>query len=206
LKLVIARWPITCISGIALIIINNIFLIISFVLFPTSFNIFENTASTLGNATLNPNGAIFLRLSNIILGILFFPYFIGLNYWISKDKTTKAYLNITIILGCFMSIALIMVGIFSQEYRPYHLISAAIYFILSSLTLTFMGLFLLRQPESIKPIVSCNFITALLHFTLIFVLTVHLIIFEWIIIFIVNINLILQVYNYKYMYNNKNKF
>ena len=205
MKLVIARWPITCIAGIAVIIINNIFLIISFALFPTSFNIFENTASTLGNATLNPNGAIFFKLSNIILGILFFPYFIGLNYWDSEDKTTKTYLNITIILGCFMGIALIMVGIFSQEYRPYHLISAAIYFILSFLALIFMGLFLLRQPESIKPIVSCNFITALLHFTLIFVLTAHLNIFEWIIIFIVNINLILQVYNYKYMHNNKSK-
>jgi hypothetical membrane protein len=205
LKLVIARWPITCISGIALIIINNIFLIISFVLFPTSFNIFENTASTLGNATLNPNGAIFSKLGNIILGILFFPYFIGLKYWDSEDKISKRYLNITIILGYFMGIALIMIGIFSQEYRPFHLISAAIYFILSFLALIFMGLFLRRKPESIKSIVMCNFITALLHITLIFVLTAKLVIFEWVIIFAANINIILQVYNYKYMYNNENK-
>jgi len=174
-------------------------MIIAYILFPGPFSMFNNTASTLGNHSLNPNGAILFRLSNIIGGALLFPFFIGLYQWKREDKWSKIFLSLTIILGCFMAFADIMVGIFSQEYRPYHLMWAEVLFLLSFFTTILGGLFLLKHPDSIKPIVFFNFLVAASHLTLIFYLTHGIIIVEWIVIFASLSNIILLVYNYKKM-------
>jgi len=172
---------------------------IAYVLFPGPFSMFNNTASTLGNHSLNPIGAILFRLSNIIGGALLFPLFLGLYEWKRDDKWSKISLNLTIILGCLMGFAYIMVGIFSQEYSPYHLMWAEVLFMLSFFSTITGGLFLLKHPDSVKPVVIFNFVTAALHFTLIFYLTHDVIIVEWIVIFATSINIILLVYNYKQM-------
>ena len=102
MKSFLSKWPITCIAGILHIMISFTFITIAYILFPGPFSMFNNTASTLGNHSLNPNGAILFRLSNIIGGALLFPFFLGLYEWKRDDKWSKISLNLTIILGCFI--------------------------------------------------------------------------------------------------------
>ena len=203
MKLVHAKWPLTCLAGILMIIINNILIMISWIFFPGAFSIFESTISTLGNSNRNPIGAIFLRLSNILTGILFFAFYFGLFIWDKNDLSNRQriYLRISILLGFLTGFASIMVGIYSQEYRPYHLIWAGIFFFLNCFALVMMGMFLHEHPLGIRSIVIINFIIALFHFTLILVLTIDAIIFEWLILFIVSFDYLLLVYNFKVMHD-----
>ena len=194
---ILKKWPIIWIVGILMVIISNGLMLISFILFPGTFCIYEKTASTLGNVNVNPNGAIFFRLGNILSGILTIPFFLGFFKWYNEEKWTRILLTITIVLGCAMGVAMIMVGVFSQEYRPYHLICAISFFLLSLLSWIFGGLFLLRHPDSIKKIGICSLIIAAAHYTLILYLIYDIIIVECVAIFALSIGILLLVYNFK---------
>ena len=199
MKSFLSKWPITCIAGILHIIVNFIFMTVAYILFPGPFSMFYNTASTLGNQRLNPNGAFIFRLGNIIGGALLIPFFLGLYKWKQDNNMSTALLYCTIILGCIMGFAFIMVGVFSQEYYPYHLMWAGVFFLGSFAASITGGLFLLKHPDSVKPVALFNFISAALHLTLIFYLTHGVIIVEWIVILAFSINLVLLIYNYKQM-------
>lgn len=199
MKSFLSKWPITCIAGILNIMVNFIFMTVAYILFPGAFNIFIHTASTLGNHSLNPIGAIIFRIGNIIGGALLFPFFLGLYKWKQSDKWSTTFLYCTIILGCIMGFAFIMFGVFSQEYNPYHLIWAGVFFLASGTTSITGGLFLLKHTDSIRSIAFFNFISAALHSTIILFLTHGVVIIEWIIILIISINMVLLIYNYKQM-------
>ncbi|MFX0072411.1 MAG: hypothetical protein ACFFAO_15105 [Candidatus Hermodarchaeota archaeon] len=207
MKLAYGKWPLTCIAGILTFIIGNTLIIVSLILFPGTFNMFEKTISTLGNVNHNPSGAVFLRLSNILTGIFFIAFYLGLRLWYSEDSSQiqKHILKITIIIGCLLGFAGIMVGIFSQEYRPYHLIWAVIFFTLNFSSLLMMGIFLYNYFSSLKPIVIFNFIIVLLHVTLILVLTIDAVIFEWIVYFAINIDYLLLVFYFKNIHTSEIK-
>jgi len=194
------KWAITSILGIIFIITTNTLLLIAYFLFPGNFNIFEHTASTLGNRYLNPNGALIFKLSNILGGIIFILFSLSLYQWYKKDLNRKNYFISSIIIGCFLGFSEIMVGIVSQEYRPYHLIWAIILFVSSALFLIVLGLFLIKDTNSKKLIGVITILIAMLHGTLIFYITNHIVIVEWIIISAFNFNIVLLSYNYYKLY------
>jgi len=98
-----------------------------------------------------------------------------------------------------MGFGFIMIGVFSQEYEPYHLMWAGVLFIASGVSLLTGGLFLLKHPDSIKSVAYYSLVSAGLHTSLILFLIYDVIIVEWIIILIISINLVLLIYNYKQM-------
>ena len=194
------KWPITSILGITFIIITNTLILIAYLLFPGNFSIFKYTASTLGNRYLNPDGAIFFNLNNILGGIIFILFSLSLYQWYKKDLEHKNYLISSIIIGCFLGFSEIMVGIYSQEYRPYHLIWASILFCSSAFFLIVLGLFLIKDSNSKKLIGIITILISILHSLLIFYITNHIVVVEWIIISASNFNLILLSYYYYKMY------
>jgi len=157
------------------------------------------TASTLGNINRNPGGAIFFKLSNIIGGILLIPFFLGLYRWSNTEKVQKSVLVSNIIVGCLMCFALTMVGVFSQEYRPYHFIWAQIYFFFSLITWIIMGIFLYSYTRSTRNISYIIFLIVGIHFTLVFYITHEAVIFEWVVIWATGAGYLLLVYNFKKM-------
>jgi len=197
------KWPITSILGIIFIITTNTLLLIAYLLFPGNFNVFEHTASTLGNRYLNPNGALIFKLSNILGGLIFILFSLSLYQWYKKDLNRNNYFFSSIIIGCFLGFSEIMIGIVSQEYKPYHLIWAIILFVSSALFLIVFGLFLIKDPNSKKLIGIITILIAILHGTLIFYITNHIVIVEWIIIGAFNFNIILLIYNYYKSYKER---
>ncbi|MHA1657900.1 MAG: hypothetical protein ACTSUT_02095 [Promethearchaeota archaeon] len=62
----------------------------------------------------------FYNLGCIFTGIALFPFYIGLYKWFSEKKWSRLFLKTAQIIGFLSAFALIMIGIFSEEYISQH--------------------------------------------------------------------------------------
>ncbi|MEM2118021.1 MAG: hypothetical protein QW386_03255 [Candidatus Bathyarchaeia archaeon] len=69
-----SKWPMSCIAGIAVIVLYCIFTFSSWALFPTPYNPVDNWLSDLGNSNYNPSGAILYNIGCVLTGIALFPF------------------------------------------------------------------------------------------------------------------------------------
>jgi len=114
------KWPISFISGIAVIVIYCTFTFTSLALYPTSYSPVTNWLSDLGNSSFNPAGAVFYNTGCILTGIALFPFFAGLYKWYTHEKWRKISLIVTQIVGFLAAFSLIMIGVFSEDYVEQH--------------------------------------------------------------------------------------
>jgi hypothetical protein len=199
-KLTFAKWPISCIVGILIIVISWGSTIISIVLAPPPFSPLKNYMSTLGNSSYNPNGAIIYNISVIVSGFLFLLFFIGLYQWQSDNKFDKLLLFATQILGGLLSITVILTGIFSEDFRIQHIFWSIIAGIIGFLVNVFIAYYLVRQKESIRIISYSIFGLMGLYIILLFILSPQHVLTEWIVRISGDINLILMIYNLKHIF------
>ncbi|MFX1410329.1 MAG: DUF998 domain-containing protein [Promethearchaeota archaeon] len=199
LKSILRKWPFSCFIGILIIIISWISVIISSSLAPPPFNPLKNYLSSLGNSSYNPNGAIIYNTSVIISGFLFIAFFIGLYLWYTVDLVDKIILSTVQIFGCFLAIVLILTGVFSEDYKQQHVFWSIIAGILGFLVNLFLAVFLFRQEESLKKVSYSIFILMGLYIILLFILSPQHVLTEWVVRIVGDINLILMIYNLKYI-------
>jgi hypothetical membrane protein len=83
------KWPLSSLSGAAVIVLYCVFTFSSWALYPTPYNPATNWLSDLGNSTYNPTGAILYNLGCIFTGIALFPFFIGMYKWYTTEKGEK---------------------------------------------------------------------------------------------------------------------
>lgn len=138
------RWPISVVSGIALIVIFWTFTLISMSHYPQLYNPMKNWMSNLGNSKLNPEGAIIYNMGCIITGIVMFFFFIGLYEWYIGGKRNRNLTIITQISGFYCAFAMIMLGIFPEDYFEIHIFWAISLFICTVFTFILPSIALYR--------------------------------------------------------------
>jgi hypothetical membrane protein len=177
----ISKWPISCIAGVAVIVLYCAFTFTSWALYPTPYSPVDNWLSDLGNSTYNPSGAILYNLGCVLTGIALFPFFGGLYKWYTSDKRRRILLMITQAIGLFAAFSLIMIGVFSEDSGELHILWSSIFFLLNLLVLILIGVSLFTHPNYMKPIAYYGFIVAAIN--LLFILAYNIPLFEWFTVF-----------------------
>ncbi|TFG26107.1 MAG: DUF998 domain-containing protein [Promethearchaeota archaeon] len=175
------KWPISVISGILVIVFYCIFTFISLALFPPPYSPLDNWLSDLGNSTYSPNGAIFYNIGCILTGSALFPFYIGLYKWYTEKIWHKILVTLTQIVGVASGFALIMIGIFSEDFPQPHIFWSEVFFELNLLVLILAGISLLFHPDFIKIIAIYGFVVAVINLTFIFLVETPLL--EWFTVF-----------------------
>ncbi len=154
------KWPISCISGVLVIVLYCAFTFLSLALYPGPFNITVNYLSDLGSSVFNPSGAVFYNVGIILTGLALFPFFIGLNKWYTKEQWRKILLLATQLIGVVEAFSLIMIGVFPETSVDAHILWSDIQFILNLLVLLVADLALITHPKFIRPIGYYGFVVA----------------------------------------------
>ena len=175
------KWPISSLSGVAVIVLYCVFTFSSWALFPTAYSPVTSWLSDLGNSTYNPKGAIIYDLGCIFTGITLFPFFIGMYKWYTTEKWRKTALLLTQAIGCAAAFALIMIGVFSEDAGSLHSLWSDIFFLLNLIVLVLMGASLFTHPRHIKAIAGYGFIVAAINLTFLVVSNTPLL--EWFTVF-----------------------
>lgn len=171
------KYPISVIAGILVIVIYCTFTFISWALFPPPFSPFDNWLSDLGNSSYSPNGAIFYNLGCIFTGCALFPFYFGLYKWY-RDELWHKIIGIGVqLIGFFSAFALIMIGVFSEDFPEPHIFWSTVFFEVMVLELIFVSIFLLFHKDFIKPIVIYNFGVIIINFLFVFVIVTPIL--EW---------------------------
>ena len=181
MKFDLKKMSISIIAGFLVIVIYCVCTFISWALFPPPFSPFENWLSDLGNSSYNPNGAIFYNLGCILTGSALVPFFLGMYKWY-RDEIWHKIIGICVqLIGFFSAFALIMIGVFSEDFMESHIFWSEVFFEVILLVLISASLFLLFHKDFIKPIAIYGFIVAILD--LIFVFVIGTPILEWFTVF-----------------------
>jgi len=175
------KYPISLIAGVLVIAFYCTFTFISWALFPPPFSPFENWLSDLGNSSFSPNGALFYNLGCILTGSALFPFFLGMYKWYRDELWHKIIGIVVQVIGLYAGFALIMIGVFSEDFMEQHIFWSRVFFEVILLVLIFASIFLLFHKDFIKPIAIYGFVVAILD--LIFVFVIGTPILEWFVVF-----------------------
>jgi hypothetical protein len=108
----VKKWPSITIAGITATGIYLILGIVSYILYPKSYNPIANWLSDLGNPLDNPSGAIYYRLGCILAAIALILFYVELRKLNNGNRRMLILLLIAQVTGIFSSLALIITGIF----------------------------------------------------------------------------------------------
>ena len=175
------RWPILCIAGVMAIVLYCAFTFTSLALFPKPYNPINNWLSDLGNSGYNPNGAVFFNIGCVLTGLMLFPFYVGIRRWYTKEHWNKHLLLVTQVAGFSSAFALVMIGVFSEDYPTQHLFWSQAFFVLNLAVLILANRSLMAHPNFINPIGYYGYAVAAINLTLILVSTTPLI--EWLTVF-----------------------
>jgi len=159
------KWPISVVSGIFVITIFWSFTIISILFFPMTYNPFVNWVSDLGSHSKNPNGSVFFNIGCIISGIAMFPFFAGLYEWYIGGRRNKILTILTQIAGFYTALAMIMIGVFPDDYLEIHIFWSMSLFIISVLTF-FLPSYALYKFKFTRNIAIFGFIATIINLIL----------------------------------------
>ncbi|MFX0132708.1 MAG: DUF998 domain-containing protein [Candidatus Hodarchaeota archaeon] len=174
------KWPISVVSGIFVIIIFWSFAIISMLFFPKTYNPFVNWVSDLGSHSKNPRGSVFFNIGCIISGIAMFPFFAGLYEWYIGGRRNKILTILTQVAGFYTALAMIMIGLFPEDYLEIHIFWSMSLFTITVLTF-FLPSYALYKFKFTRNIAMFGFIATIINLILWFCIIP---IMEWITIFI----------------------
>lgn len=179
-RLNLAKWTISSIAGVAVIVLFCIFTFSSWALYPTAYNPVDNWLSDLGNSTGNPRGAILFDLGCILTGIALFPFFLGLYKWYTNEKWRKISVQISQAVGCLAGLALIMIGVSSEDSGWLHTLWSEIFFFLNLIVLIVMGVSLITRPKY-RIIGVCGLVVAGINLSLVAAFSTPIL--EWFTVF-----------------------
>ncbi len=158
---------------------------------------FNNWLSDLGNSSKNPLGHIYFDIGCLFLGFAIIIQTVDLVKWKTINRNQDNLFLILQYCGFLMAIAVIMTGIFSEDYGRIHYIVAAIFFLLLLIFMTITNIVLKAHTKYIKWIwyfaiasIFTNFV-----FILTFIIGLDLHILEWLTVFSGSIWIGLLSYN-----------
>lgn len=184
------------VSAALLIVVFCSSITISMMMYPKSFSPVDNWISDLGNHNINPDGAVFFNIGCILSGLILFGFYAGMSIW-KVRRTRKAGMNIGRLIGFISAFSLMMVGVFSEEYVPYHFIWASTVFITTLLAQALITLSLTGHEKLIKAIWYYAFISvaASLAFIVTVASGIRMPILEWLSVFLTQVWAAALAYN-----------
>ena len=157
MKLNPREWPLTTLSGVLVILLYCAFTLTSWTFYPEPFSPWANYLSRLGNFDHSPFGAYFYNLGCVLTGAVLVPFFLGLNKWHSERRLSKILLISGQIVGVLSAIALILIGIFSEDQGSPHMTASSTFFLLNFIVLALVNVALLWHPKFLKAIIVYGF-------------------------------------------------
>ncbi len=148
----IARWPLTSLSGALVILVYCTFTFTSWALYPETFGPVTHYLSRLGNFNYSSFGAYFYNLGCILTGIVLVPFYIGMFVWYIEGRLGRALMIGGQIIGIASAVALVMIGVFSEDQGSPHMTASSTFFLLNFFVFILVNLALLLHPRFIKPI------------------------------------------------------
>ncbi len=142
--------PLIRTSGLAVIFSYCLFTVISWILYPFEFTPMTHYLSRLGNFDYSPFGAIFYNLGCILAGLALIPFFIGFRIWYRGQMRVNFILSIGQGLGILSGIALIMIGVFSENQGALHMLASSVFFLLNFFVLLVLSIAFLLHDRSLK--------------------------------------------------------
>jgi hypothetical membrane protein len=144
--------PLAAVCGFLVIILYCTFTLIAWALYPFEFAPWSHYLSRLGNFNYSPFGAYFYNLGCILTGVAIIPFLVGLTNWYSNNRASKGVLILGQILGICSAIALILIGVFSEDQGAPHLTASSTFFLLNFVVLILINIPLMLQRRFIKVI------------------------------------------------------
>ncbi|WP_080936349.1 DUF998 domain-containing protein [Methanosarcina mazei] len=179
------KMPLTSLGSFLAILIFFISIITSSTLYNDSYSPFDNWISDLGSSSKNPTGYIYFNFGCILTGISIILSAIGLVRWKTTDHKKNNHIYLSQCCGVLMALALIMIGIFSEDYGVIHRFWATIFFILLLIFVTVTNIALKNHISYMRWIWYYAFISIAIDliFMFTFSLGVRLPILEWLAVF-----------------------
>jgi hypothetical membrane protein len=174
----------TNVGDILAIVIFFIFALASRTLYNGPYSPFNNWLSDLGNSSINPSGYIYFDIGYILLGFAVIIQTVGLVRWKTINRNQDNLILISQYCGLLMAIAVIMVGIFSEDYGRIHYIVAAVFFALLLIFMTIINIVLKTHTKYIKWIWYYVILSILTNVTFIltFIIGLDIYILEWLVV------------------------
>jgi hypothetical membrane protein len=148
----LASWPLSTLSGVFVIVFYCAFTLISWVFYPDPYGPTTHYLSRLGNFDYSPFGAYFYNWGCILTGVTLVAFFIGLRNWYQESRMAAKYvLMVGQLVGLASAVALVMIGVFSEDLGAPHMQASSIFFELNFFTLILISLPLLLHPRFSKP-------------------------------------------------------
>ena len=110
-----------------------------------------------------------------------FPFFTGFYKWYTDEKWRKSLMMIAQAVGFMAAFALIMIGVFSEDYGAAHLFWSQVFFILNLMVLILANVSLMTHRKFIRPVAYYGFAVAVVN--LLFVTLSDTPILEWFTVF-----------------------
>ncbi|MDF1540018.1 MAG: DUF998 domain-containing protein [Candidatus Thorarchaeota archaeon] len=139
--------PLVTLFGIITISIYCLFTMVSWAFYPESFAPWTNYLSRLGNFDYSPFGAFFYNWGCILTGIILIPFFISMAIWWSEKRIQMYTLILGQIIGLASAIALVMIGIYSEDSGSPHMTASSTFFIINFVTLIVLSIGLILHNE-----------------------------------------------------------
>jgi len=176
-----SKWPILSIAGVLVIVFYCAFTFTSIALFPGPFTPVENWLSDLGNSSYSPRGAIFYNVGCVLTGLALFPFFAGFHKWYTEERWRKPVVMITQALGFIAAFALMMIGVYSEDYGTIHHFWSQVFFIFNLMVLILANVSLMTHRKFIRPLAYYGLVVAVVN--LLFVALSNTPILEWFTVF-----------------------
>lgn len=139
--------PKATIFGLLVIFLYCSFTLLSWAYYPEPFSPWTNYLSRLGNFNYSPFGALFYNWGCILTGIFLFPFFLSLIIWKNDNLHQTIILFLGQLVGLSSAVALIMIGIFSEDMGSPHMTASSVFFIINFVTLIILSLGLVLHSE-----------------------------------------------------------
>ncbi len=175
------KYPLTTISGVAVVFLYCVFTIISWAFYPAPYGPITHFLSRLGNFDYSPFGAYFYNLGCILTGLALIPFFISLKDWWTKNPIQQIIMAIGQLLGIISGIALMAIGVFSENLGKPHGDASSAFFIILFFVLILIIVALFFNPVFNKIVGVYGF--GITFSSLSFALTVGGTLTEWYTVF-----------------------
>jgi hypothetical membrane protein len=154
-------------------------------LYSGSYSPLNNWLSDLGNSTFNPAGYFFFNIGCILTGLTMILAVLGLVKWKTSNHKQNKLILLSQYIGGLMAFALIMVGVFSENYGKIHYIWAAIFFISLFIFLIVINSALKNHANYIKWIWYYSIVSIVADFIFMFTMVIGLkiTVLQWLAVF-----------------------
>lgn len=156
------HYSLSFVTAMFVIVCYLAFALLAFSRYPLSYSPLSNWLSDLGNANLNPSGALFYNIGIVATAGAVLLFFLGLSQWkIAKKQRQNLMLVVTQVFGILGALAMLMSGLFPINFLALHSFLSACLYILLGTAFAFSVAALRYHPTCPRWLLILGVLTAL---------------------------------------------